>query len=64
MIRLFFRNNKKVLSDIAILICYMILEYYRTLTGKEIRIGLVIAFQSFGDFLRFNPQFKIFTLNS
>jgi hypothetical protein len=57
MLRLFFRNNKKVLSDIARLICNMIVEYYKTLTGRTIRTGIVLAFQSYGDFLRFNPHF-------
>ena len=27
------------------------------LTGKEIRTGIVLAFQSYGDFLRYNPHF-------
>ena len=62
MLRRFFRNNKNVLSDIARLICDMIHEYYKMLTGKEIRTGVVIAFQSFGDFLRFNPHFHCLIL--
>ncbi len=57
MLRLFFRNNKKVLRGIAVLISKMIQEYYKTLTGKNIRTGIVLAYQSFGDFLRFNPHF-------
>jgi hypothetical protein len=57
MLRLFFRNNKKVLRDIAVLISKMIQEYYKALTGKNIRTGIVLAFQSYGDFLRFNPHF-------
>ena len=57
MLRLFFRNNKKVLADIARLISDMIVEYYKMLAGKEIRTGIVLAFQSYGDFLRFNRHF-------
>jgi hypothetical protein len=62
MLRLFFRNNKKVLRDIAVLISKMIVEYYKALTGKEIRTGIgrpvrVLPFQNYGDFLRFNPYF-------
>jgi hypothetical protein len=57
MLRLFFRNNKTVLSDIARLISDMIVEYCKMLTGKDIRTGIVLAFQSYGDFLRFNPHF-------
>ncbi len=62
MLRLFFRNNKKVLSDIARLICEMIIEYYKMLTGKEIRTGIILAFQSYGDFLRYNPHFHALIL--
>ena len=57
MLRLFFRNNKKVLRDIAVLISKMITDYYKTLTGKEIRTGIVLAFQSYGEFLRYNAHF-------
>ena len=34
----------------------------KMLTGKEIRTGVVKTFQSFGDFLRFNPHFHCFIL--
>jgi hypothetical protein len=40
----------------------MILEYYSTLTGKEIRTGIVLAFQSYGDFLRYNSHFHALIL--
>ena len=45
------------MRDIAVLISNMIVDYYRTLTGKEIRTGIVLAFQSYGHFLRYNPHF-------
>ena len=57
MLRLYFRNNKKVLSEIARLINDMIVSYYSEITGKKIRTGIVLAFQSFGDFLRFNSHY-------
>ena len=57
MLRLFFRHNKKVLRDIAVLISDMIVDYFKMITGKEIRTGIVLAFQSYGDFLRYNPHF-------
>jgi hypothetical protein len=52
ILRLFFRSNKKLLSDIVRLISDMKVKYDRVLTGKGIRTGIVLAFQSFGDFLR------------
>ena len=57
MLRPYFRNNKKVLSDIARLINDMILSYYSKITNKKIRTGIVLSFQSFGDFLRYNPHY-------
>ena len=35
----------------------MIVSYYSEITGKKICTGIVLAFQSFGDFLRYNPHF-------
>ena len=57
MLRPYFRHNKKVLSEIARLINDMIVSYYSEMTGKKIRTGIVLAFQSFGDFLRYNPHY-------
>ena len=56
MLRPYFRNNKKVLSEIARPINDMIVAYYCEITDKKIRTGIVLAFQSFGDFLRYNPH--------
>ena len=49
--------SKRALSDNARLNYGLIHEYYRVLTGKEILTGIVLAFQSYSDFLRFNPHF-------
>ncbi len=57
MLRLYFKHNKQVLSEVARLINDMIVSYYSEMTGKKIRTGIVLAFQSFGDFLRFNPHY-------
>ena len=57
MLRPYFRHNKKVLSEIVRLINDMIVAYYNEITGKKIRTGIVLSFQSYGDFLRFNPHF-------
>ena len=62
MLRPYFRNNKKVLSEIARLINDMAISYYNQITGKKIRTGIVLSFQSFGEFLRFNPHFHSLNL--
>jgi hypothetical protein len=40
----------------------MITDYYKTHTGKEIRTGIVLAFQSYGEFLRYNAHFHALIL--
>ncbi len=57
MSRPYFKHNKKVLSETALLINDMIVSYYCNITGKKIRTGIVLAFHSFGEFLRGNSHF-------
>ena len=40
----------------------MISDFYREVAGKEIRTGMVIAPQTFGDMLRWNPHFHAILL--
>lgn len=40
----------------------MINDFYREVAGKEIRTGMVIAHQTFGDMLRWNPHFHAILL--
>jgi Putative transposase len=40
----------------------MIKEFYKEAAGKRIITGIVIAYQTFGDMLRFNPHFHAIVL--
>lgn len=40
----------------------MIKEFYKEAAGIEITTGMVIAYQTFGDMLRFNPHFHSIVL--
>jgi hypothetical protein len=40
----------------------MISDFYREVTGKKIDTGMVIAHQTFGDMLRWNPHFHAILL--
>ncbi|WP_319560332.1 transposase [Marispirochaeta sp.] len=40
----------------------MISDFYREVAGKEIHTGMVIAHQTFGDMLRWNPHFHAILL--
>ncbi|RKX85404.1 MAG: hypothetical protein DRP57_03835 [Spirochaetes bacterium] len=37
----------------------MINDFYREVAGKKIHTGMVIAHQTFGDILRWNPHFHV-----
>ncbi|MDY6970681.1 MAG: transposase [Spirochaetota bacterium] len=63
MLRPYFKHNKKVFSEIARLVNDMIVAYYNQITGKKIRTGVVLAFQSFGDFLRSNLHYHALILD-
>lgn len=40
----------------------MVSDFYREVAGKKINTGMVIAHQTFGDMLRFNPHFHAILL--
>jgi len=61
-LRVFFRNNRKLFADISRLIYSIIRDFYEEAAGKEIKTGMVIAHQTFGDMLRWNPHFHCLVL--
>ena len=61
-LRVFFRNNRKLFADISRLIYSIIRDFYEEAAGKEIKTGMVIAHQTFGDMLRWNPHFHCLIL--
>jgi len=56
MLRVYFRDNK-LFAEMAQLINSIVLDYYRVFKGKNIKTACVMAYQSFGEFARFNPHF-------
>ena len=61
-LRVYFRNDRKLFADFSRLIFAMIKEFYKEAAGIEIITGMVIAYQTFGDMLRFNPHFHAIVL--
>jgi len=61
-LRVFFRNNRKLFADISRLIFSIIKNFYNEATEKDIKTGMVIAHQTFGDMLRWNPHFHCLVL--
>ena len=56
-LRVFFKHDRLLFSDISDLIFDMIQSYYDEATGKKILTGMILSYQTSGDFVRFNPHF-------
>lgn len=61
-LRVFFRHDRKLFAEISKMIFSMISDFYRAVAGSEIDTGMVIAHQTFGDMLRWNPHFHAILL--
>lgn len=56
MLRPYFKTNGGLFAEISKLISDIINRYYKELIGKEIQTGFVVSYQTYGEFLRFNPH--------
>jgi len=61
-LRVFLRHDQRLFAKLARLIFNLIAQFYRTAAGKSITTAAVIAYQPFGDALRFNPHFHALIL--
>ena len=55
-LRPFFRHNKKLFAEVSRLISLILTRYYSAVAGVDVDTGIVCAFQTYGDMLRFNPH--------
>ena len=56
-LRVFFRHDRRLFGHVSRLIYRIIQEFYQQAAGRPIRTGVIIAHQTFGDMLRWNPHF-------
>ena len=56
-LRPFFRHDRRLCAEVSRLIYTIISEFYAAAAGKPLLTGVVSAFQSFGDQLRWNAHF-------
>ena len=49
-------------ADISRLIYQMIIEFYTEAAGRAITSEAILAFQSYGEFLRYNPHWHVLVL--
>jgi len=61
-LRPFFRHDKKLFAELSRLISIILTKYYSAAAGKELDTGVVSAFQTYGDMLRFNPHWHCIVL--
>jgi hypothetical protein len=61
-LRIFLRHHQRLFADLARLIFDLIAQFYSTAAGKPITTAAVVAYQPFGDSLRFNPHFHALVL--
>jgi len=51
-LRVFFRYDQRLFADVSRLIYRMIIDFYTEAAGRPITGAAILAFQSYGDFLR------------
>jgi hypothetical protein len=56
LLRVFFRHDRRLYGEISRLIYRLVCEFTANAAGRKLRIGAVIAFQSSGEFARWNPH--------
>ena len=56
-LRVFFRHDRRLFSEVSRLLFDLIQSFYTEAAGRPIRTAAVLAYQSFGDLLRFNPHY-------
>ncbi|POQ99803.1 hypothetical protein AU468_10005 [Alkalispirochaeta sphaeroplastigenens] len=61
-LRPFFRHDRRLFAEVSRLIYDILRDFYHEAAGRPLLTGMVIAHQSFGDQLRWNPHFHTIVL--
>ncbi len=61
-LRVFLRHDQRLFAMLSRFIFSLIAEFYSAAAGRSITTAAVVAYQSFGDSLRFNPHFHALIL--
>jgi hypothetical protein len=61
-LRPFFRHDRRLFAEVSRLIYDILRDFYQKAAGRSLLTGMVIAHQSFGDQLRWNPHFHAIVL--
>ena len=61
-LRLYFRHDQRLFAEVSRLIYSIIAEFYAEAAGRSLLTGVIIAHQTFGDQLRWNPHYHCLVL--
>ncbi|MBS3763816.1 MAG: transposase [Planctomycetes bacterium] len=61
-LRPFFRHDRRLFAEVSRLIYDILRDFYHEAAGRPLLTGMVIAHQTFGDMLRWNPHFHAIVL--
>jgi len=61
-LRPFFRHDRRLFSAVSRLIFALVGEFYTEAAGRPLMTGMIVAHQTYGDMLRFNPHFHAIVL--
>jgi hypothetical protein len=62
LLRPYFRHNRRLLLEVSRLIFAIVQRFYAKAAKRPVRTGMVLAYQTSGDFLRWNPHFHCLVL--
>jgi len=62
LLRPYFRHNRRLFSEISRIIFAILQEFYTEAAQRPVRTGMVLAYQTSGEFLRWNPHFHCLVL--
>jgi len=62
ILRPYFRHNRRLFSEISRLIFVIIQNFYNKASNRSIKTGMVLAYQTSGEFFRWNPHWHAIVL--
>ena len=62
ILRPYFRHNRHLFSEISRIIFALMQSFYNKAAKRNIKSGMVLAYQSSGEYLRFNPHYHAIIL--
>ena len=62
LLRVYFKNDRTLFEEVSKIIFGIVTDFYKEVTHKPLKTGLVVSHHTFGDMLRFNPHWHCIIL--